>query len=166
MFVGVEGGACGMSMLLAGLDPLKCWVEVSPPTLGIVGVERPTSKVENEIPMRPCIKGGPVIFCVEVEEEPPATLSTEEGPAPFQVGRYGRNLVSVLSKLQQVYLNSHCLGNLGRIFLGKFYNMLITKPVICSFDVTINIEVIKRVKIRVNKRLVILIVKGLKKRRR
>ena len=88
MFVGVEGGASGRSMLLPELDWLKLWVEVCPPTLGIVGVGPPTPSVENNIPMLPCIKEG--LVTLGAEEVLPATLSTEEGPTPFQVGLCGQ----------------------------------------------------------------------------
>ena len=49
------------SMQLSRLDPLEFWVEVSPPTLGIDGVEPPTRRVE-EGPTTPWLKGGPAAF--------------------------------------------------------------------------------------------------------
>jgi hypothetical protein len=62
-----------MSALLAWLEPLKLWVEVNPPALGIEGTEPPTPGVEVETLRAPCVK---------MEDLPPL----KEGPALPKVG--------------------------------------------------------------------------------
>jgi hypothetical protein len=72
--VGVEGGALGMSTILAWLDSLKLDIAASPLSLGVeekaatpsVDEERPsTLGIELLRPTMPCVKAGPVPLGVE-----------------------------------------------------------------------------------------------------